>query len=122
MNLLANRNNNDDAILKGRFIKQKLNETAKAIEELQNKKMIGFNSSFWRDRSFAVTDNEMEFEHLKVHRFIDMRTRKQKDGSSKKKKSYAIHNRIVMGQYSQLTKELAFGFTQEIKNQLRGIQ
>ena len=118
MNLLANRSQNSDDILKGRFIRQQLQQTAKEIEQASSGKMAGFSSSFWNDRSFSVTDNEMNYEHLKVHRWIDMRTRANKDGSKTKKKSYPIHNRIVMGQYNQLTKELAYGFTQEVKNQL----
>ena len=122
MNLLANRTNNDDTILKGRFVRMKLEETAKAIQLEQDKRMMSFNSSFWRDRTFSVTDNEMQFEHLKVHRYIDMRTRAKKDGSKNKKKAYPIHNRVIMGQYNQLTKELMYGFTQSIKHILRDIQ
>jgi hypothetical protein len=100
----------------------KLQETANDIDREQRKKMAGFASSFWNERTFSVTDNEMQLEHLKVHRFVDMRTRTLKDGSKINKKSYPIHNRIVMGNYSQLTKELAYGFTEEIKNSLRKIQ
>ena len=117
-NLLQLRNNNSEQILEGRFIRMKLAETANEIREASAKKMSGFNSSFWKNRSFSVTDNEMQYQHLKVHRYVDMRTRAEKDGSKTKKKFYPIHNRIVMGQYSQLTRELAFGFTQEIKRQL----
>lgn len=120
-NLLQNRKSSDNTILERKFIRMKLQETANDIRTAQNKKMSSFSSSFWNDRSFSVSDNEMQYEHLKVHRFIDMRTRTKKDGSKVKKKSYAIHNRIVMGQYSQLNKELAYGFTEEIKNQLRNI-
>ena len=121
-NLLTQRQNNSDDILKGRFVRMKLQQTAQEIEQAQDKRMAGFNSAFWRDRTFSVTDNEMNFEHLKVHRFIDMRTRTKKDGSKVKKKSYAIHNRIVMGQYNQLTRELAYGFTEEVKNQIRALE
>lgn len=117
-NLLQLRQNNSDKILEGRFIRMKLAETANDIQQASAKKMAGFNSAFWKNRSFNVTDNEMHYEHLKVHRFIDMKTKSQKDGSKTKKKFYPIHNRIVMGQYSQLTRELSFGFTQEIKRQL----
>lgn len=122
MDLLASRQNNSEDILKGRFIRMKLSETAKDTQEASQKKMSGFRSEFWKERSFSVTDNEMQYEHLKVHRFIDMRTRANKDGSKHTKKSYGIHNRIIMGQYSQLTKELAFGFTDAVKEELRKLQ
>jgi len=121
-NLLQLRKDNSDKILEGKFIRMKLTETANEIRDASAKKMTGFSSSLWKNRSFGVTDNEMQYEHLKVHRYIDMRTRTQKDGSKTKKKSYPIHNRIVMGQYSQLTRELSFGFTEEIRRQLRSIE
>ncbi len=120
-NLLKQRTNNDDDILKGRFVRKMLQETANEIQQASSKKMGSFKSSFWANRSFSVTDNEMHYDHLKVHRFIDMRTRTASDGTKQKKKFYPIHNRIVMGQYSQLVRELSFGFTEEIKNQLRTI-
>lgn len=120
-NLIQQRTNNGDEILKGRFVRKKLQETANEIRQNSDKKMGGFRSSFWKNRSFSVTDNEMEYEHLKVHRWIDMRNRKTKEGTNKKKKFYPIHNRVVMGQYSQLIRELSVGFTEEVKNQLRSI-
>jgi hypothetical protein len=120
-NLLQQRTNDGDDIIKNRFIRKKLQETANDIKDASQKKMSSFNSAFWRNRSFSVTDNEMQYEHLKVHRFIDMRTRKNADGTKQKKKFYPIHNRIVMGQYSQLVRELSVGFTEEVKNQFRAM-
>jgi hypothetical protein len=119
---LSTRTKSENTILEAQFIRMKLQETANDIDREQRKGMSGFASSFWNDRAFSVTDNEMQLEHLKVHRFVDMRTRTLKDGSKIKKKSHPIHNRIIMGNYSQLTKELAYGFTEEIKNSLRKIQ
>jgi hypothetical protein len=110
-----------EQILEGRFIRMKLNEMADDIREASDKKMIGFSSAFWNNRRFSTTDNQMQYEHLKVHRFVDMRTRAKKDGTKSKKKSYPIHNRIVMGQYSQLTRELSFGFTEAVKATLRSM-
>lgn len=121
-NFFQTRQNSDDTILEARFLKMKLQETAKDIDRDQRKKMTSFNSQFWNDRTFSVTDNEMHLEQLKVHRFVDMRNRQRKDGSKRPKKSYSIYNRVVMGQYSQLTKELSYGFTEEVKQMLRNIQ
>lgn len=122
MDLLANRTNGDDTILKARFIRLKLQETAKEIDKIQNKRMNGFNSAFWKDRTFSVTDNQMDLELLKVHRFLDMRTRTKKDGTKNKKKAYSVYNKVIMGQYNQLTRELSYGFTEEVKHLLRNFQ
>jgi hypothetical protein len=120
-NFFENRTKSDDTILEARFIKMKLQETATNIDREKRKRMAGFSSSFWNDRTFAVTDSEMEMTQNKVERFVDMRTRESKNGKHPKK-SHPVHNRVVMGQYSQLTKELAYGFTEEIKTKLRNIQ
>lgn len=121
-NLFENRTNPENLILEKKFIRQKLEETSQEIQRVQDSRMASFNSDFWNNRKFSVTDNQLDFEHLKVHRFVDMRRRTLKDGTKINKKSYPIHNRVVMGQYSQLTRELAYGFTEEIKNQLRQMQ
>jgi hypothetical protein len=112
--------NNSDDIIKQRFIKAKLKETADGIKNTSKQRMGSFTSSFWNDRSFTTDDNTMVYTHKPVHRFVDMRTRK-KNGVPKRKKSHAIHNRVVMGNYSQLVKELSFGFTEAVKEQFRNI-
>jgi len=122
MNTLAQRTTIGDEILKAKFTKRQLKQTADDIRNLSQRKMSGFRSSFWQDRSFSVTDNQMDYEHLKVHRFVDMRRRVDATGTPQNKKSHPIHNRIVMGQYSQLTKELAYGFTEAVKEQLRTLE
>jgi len=121
-NLFENRSNSENLILEKKFIRKKLEETSQEIQRVQDSRMASFNSDFWNNRKFSVTDNQLDLEHLKVHRFVDMRRRTLKDGAKINKKSYPIHNRVVMGQYSQLTRELAYGFTEEVKNQLRQMQ
>ena len=121
-NFFDSRAKSDDTILEARFIKMKLQETSTNIDREKRKRMAGFSSEFWNDRTFTVTDNEMEMEQNKVERFVDMRSRERKDGSKHPKKSHPVHNRVVMGQYSQLTKELAYGFTEDIKQKIRKIQ
>ena len=120
-NYFDSRSKSEDTISEARFIKMKLQETATNIDREKRKRMASFNSTFWNDRTFTVTDTEMEMEQNKVERFVDMRTRDTKNGKHPKK-SHPVHNRVVMGQYSQLAKELAYGFTEEIKQKLRKIQ
>ena len=121
-NFFENRSKSDDSILEAQFIKMKLQETATNIDREKRKRMAGFSSAFWNDRSFAVTDSEMEMTQNKVERFVDMRTVALKDGTKHSKKSHPVHNKVVMGQYGQLAKELAYGFTEDIKQKLRKIQ
>lgn len=120
MNLLQKRKDSGDDIIKGRFTRKVLQGTSKDLDQATFKKMKerGFKTNdFFTDRVFSVSDIELKYEHYAKHRFVDMRTRAV-DGQRKKKKSHPIHNRIVWGHYNNIIRELAFGFTEEIKNEL----
>lgn len=120
---MAIRKNEED-ILKGRFIRKVLTSTAADIDKTQSSYIAsrGFNSgNGWNDRSFNVTDNIMEYTHLAKHRFVDMKTRAVK-GQKKRKKNHSIHNKIIWGNYNNIIRELSFGFSEEIKEQLRAIE
>ncbi len=123
MNVLDKRKDKGNEILKGRFVRKVLQENARDLDQATFKKMKerGFKTpDFFTGRTFSVSDIEMKYEHFAKHRFVDMRTRETK-GTRKKKKSHPIHNRIVWGHYNNVVRELAFGFTQEIKNELSKI-
>jgi DNA-binding cell septation regulator SpoVG len=117
MNLIETRRENHEDIIKGRFIRKVLTETSQDIDKAQREKMSSFRSGFWKNRTFTVTDTNMIYSHLKQHRFVDMRSRKTKEGK-KKKKSHPIHNRIIMGHYNNIVKEMKFGFTDAVKESL----
>ena len=120
MNLLANRKaSNDDEALKGKFVRRALTETSRSIAKEVQQQTSGFRSGGWNARTFTVSDNVLDYKLPKQLRFLDMRTRQRQDGSKTRKKSYIVHNRIIFGKYSQLIRELSYGFTEAIKNELR---
>lgn len=121
MNVLQERQKRAEEILQGKFIARKLEETSKEIDKLQTQGMSDFRSSFWNNRSFSVSDGKLTYKHDKRHRFVDMKTRMRKDGSKNRKKSRAIHNKIIWGQYNYLTRELAYGYTDAIKAELQSL-
>lgn len=123
MALLDSRKSPDD-ILKGRFVKKVLQSAGADINKAQNSYFAsrGFNmSNGWNDRSFNVTDNALDYSHLKKHRFVDMKTR-EVQGKKKRKKYHSIHNKIFWGHYNNIIRELSFGFSQEIKEELRKME
>jgi hypothetical protein len=122
MNLLQRRYNRAEEILQGKFIRKKLQETSRDIQQLQDKQMSSFSSDFWNNRQFKVSDGQLVHTHDKRQRFVDMKTRTDKDGNRKRKKSYAVHNRIIWGQYNNLTRELAYGYTEAAKEELRQLE
>ncbi|MBW3519495.1 hypothetical protein [Flavobacterium sp. NKUCC04_CG] len=109
---------NDD-ILKGRFIQRVFSETAVDIEKAQNQLMSerGFSNSDWGDRRFLVSDSALVYQHLGKHRFVDMRTRNTAQGKITKK-SHPIHNKIIYGHYGNIVRELGFGYTDAVREEM----
>lgn len=122
MNVLQNRANRSDEILQGKFIRSKLKEVAQEIDKSQKKAISGFKSSFWHNNVFNVSDNQMTLLHDNRERFVDMRTRLGKSGNRNKKKNHPIHNKIIWSQYNYLTRQLAYGYTEAVKEELRQIK
>jgi hypothetical protein len=121
MSVLQERNKRAEEILQGKFITRKLEETSKEIDKLQRKGMSDFRSSFWNNRSFSVSNGQLTYKHDKRHRFVDMKNRMRKDGTKNRKKSRAIHNKIIWGQYNYLTRELAYGYTEAVKSEIQNL-
>ena len=121
MNNLQKRTDTANAILENRFMRRVLQDTGKDIDQAQTKYMTsrGFDQDKWYSgRSFNTTDNSLDMEVLKVHRFVDMKSRVTKAGK-KNKKSHPVYNRIVWGHYNNIIKEMHFGFTEAVKQELR---
>lgn len=124
MTPIQSRENLSDQILEGRFIRRVLQDTSKDIDKAQRSYISGrgFENSAWNSgRSFTVTQNELGYTHLKKHRFVDMKTRTSSKGKTRKK-SHPIHNKIIWGHYNNVIKELHFGFTNAIKEELRNLE
>ncbi len=115
MSLIDKRENLSDQILERRFISKVLQGTSKDIDQAQRKYISGrgFENNDWK--------NTLGYTHLKKHRFVDMKTRNTKTGN-KRKKSHPIHNRIIWGHYNNVIKELHFGFTNAVKEELRNLE
>jgi hypothetical protein len=124
VDLLQNRENLSDQILEGRFIRRVMQDSSKDIDQAQRKYMSsrGFENEDWYSgRGFTVTENGLDYTHLKKHRFVDMKTRNTKKGKQRKK-AHPIHNRIIWGHYNNIIKELHFGFTNAVKEELRSLE
>lgn len=124
MSLIETREQFSDPILEGRFIRKIAQETGADIDKAQRTYMSsrGFESDNWYSgRGFVSSTNGLEIDHLKKHRWADMKTRNTNKGKVRKKQ-HPIHNRIIWGHYNNLVKELHFGFTHAVQEELRRMQ
>lgn len=78
-----------------------------------------------KDRDISVSggddlDGVLRFRHVDYERFLDMkRDVKIKNGKSRRKSGFRIHNRFVYGHYFAIAKQLSVGLTEGIKQQIR---
>lgn len=108
-----------EEILKGRFVKRVFSETSVDIDKSVGSEIRsrGFSDATWGMRSFHSSDSALTYQHLGKHRFVDMKTRNTPKGK-KRKKNHAIHNRIIFGHYNNVIRELKYGFTDAVKEEL----
>ncbi|AKC18959.1 hypothetical protein LIT13_01395 [Flavobacterium psychrophilum] len=124
MNLRDQRNKTANDILKGVFVSRVLKEEGVEINTDINKVMTsaGFESSFWQDKAFSVTgQNTLEYRHKPQHRFVDMKNRNTKSGTIRKKR-HAVHNKIIYGHLNDIARQLSFGYTQAVINELKQLE
>ena len=129
MSILDNRNT-DDKIVEGRFVEQVLRDQAASILKDSRREMRGFSQAKWRNVKMSVDKSSLSYQHLAVHRFVDMKTRKSSNYSAgtrkmrsgkQKKKNYPIHNKVIYQHKRFIIKRLSFGFTDEVKAQFRAL-
>lgn len=115
--------NLSDQVLEKRFTKQVLQQNAQELRKGGERLMQsrGFDNNDWYTaRSFTVTEDILGYTHLKKHRFVDMKTRKTQSGIIKKK-NHPVHNKIIFGIYNNIIRELMYGYTEAVKQELRQI-
>jgi hypothetical protein len=121
MSLINTREQFSDAILEGRFIRKVSQTMTQDIDKVQTAYMSsrGFESDNWYSgRGFVATETGLEYSHLKKHRFVDMKSRNSSKGKVRKKQ-HPVHNRIIWGHYNNMIKELHFGFTHAVQEELK---
>src|SRR5690606_14673822 len=99
MNLIDKRKDNARLIAEGRFIRKVLSEESQSILDAQKQVMTerSFDSpEFFSKPNFVVNKDTAKLTFYTAHRFVDMKTRKTKDGI-KKRKAHPIYNRIIFG-------------------------
>lgn len=122
MNLVALRAKNADHVLKKRFIKRVLTTEGNAILQEQKKRVQGFRTPSFHKTSMNVTDFSVSLQFAKLHRFVDMKTRKTKYGQIISKKNHPIYNKIIFGQLNNIISEISFGYTDTVIEEMKKLE
>lgn len=63
---------------------------------------------------------ELVFRHVDYERFLDMkRVIQMKNGRTRRRTGYKIHNRFVYGHFLAIAKQLSVGFTESVRDKIR---
>lgn len=117
-----------DEIMQGRFIKRVLTDASKDIDLAQVKYMTGhdFKDPDWySSRSFTATESALEFAQKIKGRFVDMKKimkGRGKNKTKKPKKNHPIYNRIIFGHYNNIVRELKYGYTDAVKEEMKKLE
>ncbi|KNB60978.1 hypothetical protein [Chryseobacterium sp. Hurlbut01] len=127
MDIIAERAGKEKLIVSA-FNRRVLKQHAEKMQKTQNANVPVFSDSSLDFRNIATNDDSLIYRHKGIMRMIDMKrlTRPFTTQKYNRKPVYNVHNRIIMGHYAGLSKDLTFGLTdavrQEIMSELDGKQ
>lgn len=120
---------NDIEFIKQRFVAQVLRKQAQEMLQLQEatlRKKLNFHTGVLMERRAVNVsdgngsmDGRLSFRHVDYERFLDIRLKIMKKEGGYKNRNLRIHNRFVMGCYYSIAKNLMFGFTEQVRENLK---
>ena len=119
--LLADRAVSTDSPIFRANMERIIKRRAKEMDTEQSKGYSAFKNSSFRGRSFITDGDSLTYTHSALYRFMDMKKLRYPgtDTQYRRKKVYAFHNRIVMGHYNGMMKELTYGAAEEVTADLK---
>lgn len=125
MDVVAERAEKEKLIVSA-FQKRVLKQHADKMKKTQNENVPKFRNTSLDFRNIVTDEDSLIYRHKGIMRMVDMKrlTKPLRTEKYKRKITYNMHNRIIMGHYSGLSKDLTFGLSdavrQDIINELDG--
>lgn len=120
MDLLADRKANDSPIFRA-HMERTLKEHARKMNEKQSAGYSVLKDPSFRGRSYSTDGDSLTYTQAALYRFVDMKKLRYPGTNTqyKRKKVYDFHNRIIMGHYNGIMKELIYGAAAEVEAGLK---
>lgn len=115
MDLLADRKAEDSPIFKA-HMERTLKEHARKMNTEQMRGYSAFKDPSFTGRSYTTDGDSLTYTQAALYRFVDMKKLRYPGSNTqyKRKKVYDFHNRIIMGHYNGIMKELIYGASEEV--------
>lgn len=119
MDVVAERAEKEKLIVAA-FQKRVLRQHADKMQKTQNANVPKFSDTSLDFRNIVTNEDSLIYRHKGIMRMVDMKrlTKPLKTDKYKRKKTYNMHNRIVMGHYSGLSKDLTFGLSDAVRQDI----
>ncbi|UJF29900.1 hypothetical protein L0B70_00460 [Kaistella sp. 97-N-M2] len=120
MDLLADRKADDSPIFRA-HMERTLKEHARKMDEKQSAGYSVFKDPSFSGRSYSTDGDSLTYTQSALYRFVDMKKLRYPGTQTqyKRKKVYDFHNRIIMGHYNGIMKDLIYGAAAEVEADLR---
>lgn len=120
MDLLAERATGTDHPIFKANMERLLKEHAQKMNQSQSEGYSAFSNPAFHGRSFSTDGDSLTYTQSALYRFVDMKKLRYPGTQTQYKRSkvYAFHNRIIMGHYNGLMKDLTYGAAEEVKADL----
>lgn len=120
MDLLADRKANDSPIFRA-HMERTLKEHARKMNTKQTAGYSVLKDPSFRGRSYSTDGDSLTYTQAALYRFVDMKKLRYPGTQTqyKRKKVYDFHNRIIMGHYNGIMKDLIYGAAAEVEADLR---
>ena len=113
MAYLINDRKGDDSPIFRAHVKRTLKQHAKKMNEKQQGGYSGFSDPAFKGRAYITDGESLQYTHSALYRFVDMKRLRRRGGYEKggpkyaRKNVYDFHNRIIMGRYNGIMKDLS---------------
>lgn len=120
MNLIGERASQNEGMIMAAFQRRILKKHADKISQKQDGAMPNFKDSSNANRTFEVDDDSLIYRHKGLLRMVEIKRLTIPKGTKKYKraKTYPVHNRIIMGHFGQIGRDLTFGFSDQIRDEI----
>ena len=124
MDLLEDRKVTSDSPIFKANMERLLKEHARKMDATQNEGYSVFKDPAFKGRSFSTDGDSLTYTQSALYRFVDMKKLRYPGGYAnngpkyKREKVKKFHNRIIMGHYNGLMKDLTYGAAEEVKQDL----
>ena len=120
MDLLADRKAEDFPIFRA-HMERTLKEHARKMNAKQSAGYSVLKDPSFRGRSYSTDGDSLTYTQAALYRFVDMKKLRYPGTQTqyKRKKVYDFHNRIIMGHYNGIMKDLIYGAAAEVVADLR---